>query len=364
MNRKNLLLVLSLVGLMYSCTSFRKPELEKESTFSRADFAETKELKHPQEIVLPELLNPASFTVMNDSILVVNNQPNCDYLVELYSLNTLQPLVQLVPKGNGPNEMNACNLSAHTNNSSLFYLQNNTTKTYYTVHLDSILKYRELRVLSKFRYSSEILETAGLCLMNDTEYVGYHMWYVDDKIYGNGISSPLNRYKKNEDSKKGMNDYSYFVAPVNGAQLFMNPATHQIWSIDMHRDQLCIYDDSLHLIATKEGPDLFVPKYTRKETPAPISFIGFVDDLNYRSYTDYFITDNYIYLVYAGDKHFDLENMHPVEIFKMDFKGNLVCNYKVDRCIYSISIDKGENYLYCVARNSVLKEVTLLKYEL
>ena len=73
--------------------------------FSREDFKDTKELQNPEKIVIDDLLYPASFRVMDDSVLVVGNQPVCEYMLELYSLNTLKPIKQLITKGNGPGEM-------------------------------------------------------------------------------------------------------------------------------------------------------------------------------------------------------------------------------------------------------------------
>ena len=359
------LFILLFVNLIQSCTIERKNASdEQEQTFVRTNFAKTKELKMAQEIVIPDLLNPASFRVIHDSVLIVNNQPGCDYFLELYSLKTLQPIVQLVPKGNGPGEMKSCWLSLHTNDCNQFYLQDDATKTYYTVDIDSILINRKLHILSKFRYSSEILSSAGLCMIDDKGYIGYHQWYLDNKEYNNGINSPLKFFKMNEDSKKSVRDFRYFVSQVNGTQIFVNPQDRQVWSIDMHRDRICIYNDSLRLVKIVNGPDQFSPDYTVRENRQHIPFVIFADELNYRAYIDYYVTDKHIYLVYEGTKHFNPENMLPVEIFKLDFEGNPLCNYKVDRHIYSISIDKKEQYLYGVARSSVLKEPVFLKYEL
>ena len=63
-------------------------------------------------------------------------------------------------------------------------------------------------------------------------------------------------------------------------------------------------------------------------------------------YTDYYI-DKHIYLVYEGNKHFDMK-ISPVEIFKLDFT-DLLYNYKPDRYVYSISINKKEDTLYCAS---------------
>lgn len=360
---KNVLKVLLLVFVVVSGCTQQKESFDRVA-FSRETFGNHIYLNNPCEIVIDSLLNPANFIVMNDTVLVVGNQDNCEYLLEIYSLNTRQPLVRFVVKGGGPNEMSTCAVNIHSNTSMEFYLQDINTQLYYTVNLDSILKNNKLQILSKFKYSSEVLSTADLCLLDSSHYIGYNMWYLDNKEYGNHISSPLHVYEKNEESKKGINDFEYFVASVNGAHFFKNPLTNDIWAADMHSDVIRIYNDSLTQICLLEGPDNLKPEYTQKQSNAPINFIAFANDFDYRTYSDYFITDKHIYLVYEGNKHSDLKELKPIEIFKFDFNGSFICDYKLDRYVYSISIDKSEKFLYCASRKSVMEPPVILKYML
>ena len=139
MKTKNLIAVIA-AAFLSSCTP--QKEVAGDVSFSREDFQTTKELSNPQEIAIDSLLNPAGFRVMNDSVLVVVNQPNCEFLLELYSLNTLQPLAQLITKGNGPGEMFSCALGLHSNASDNFYLQDSNSKTCYIVDLKTLLNSR------------------------------------------------------------------------------------------------------------------------------------------------------------------------------------------------------------------------------
>ena len=75
---KSIVISCMLIIIMSSC-SFENNKLSKNISFSRKDLTEVKELKKPEEIVIDSLLFPASFRVIKDSILVVNNQPMCDY---------------------------------------------------------------------------------------------------------------------------------------------------------------------------------------------------------------------------------------------------------------------------------------------
>ena len=334
-----------------------------EMIFSRADFKENKVMENPEEIVMEDLLYPASFRVMYDSILVVGNQSVCDYQLELYSLNTLKPIKQLITKGNGPNEMFSCGLMLHTNQDKAFYLQDSNAGVCYVTDMKSLLANAVFTPLDKFRYSSEILNTTDICLMGDNRYVGYHMWYLEDKDFS-PVESPLAYYAYNDNSGKGMQDFPYFVASVTGARFFKNPKTGQIWTLDFYRDRIQVYDDSLKVVASMEGPDRFNPSYTKRAINAPVSFVAFEGGLYYAAYTDYYLTDKHIYVVYQGTKSFNPQELPAVEIFKLDFDGNLLCNYKFDRYVYSVSVDSKERYMYVASRKSVDEPPVILRYEL
>lgn len=109
--------------------------------------------------------------------------------------------------------MFSCALGLHSNASDNFYLQDSNSKTCYIVDLKTLLNSRRFVPDEQFRYSSEVLPTSDLCLLDDNRYIGYHMWYLDDKQFSK-VDSPLGYYQKGEDSGKGMDDFPFFVASV------------------------------------------------------------------------------------------------------------------------------------------------------
>lgn len=72
----------------------------------------------------------------------------------------------------------------------------------------------------------------------------------------------------------------------------------------------------------------------------------------------------YIYIIYEGNENFNPDALSPVEVFKLDFDGNLLCNYKLDRHISTVSVDSEEKYLYGTSRSSITGEGTLVRYNL
>ncbi len=352
-----------LVFLVMNSCSFEN-KVSKNLSISRDNLTEIKELYSPKEIVIDSLLYPASFRVVKDSILVVNNQPMCDYLLEFYSLKSCKPLAQMVRKGNGPDDMLSCYLDLHTSESTSFYLMDGMAAKYYKVDLDTLLSYKRLKPMSSFGYSSEINPSTFVLDYDTDTYIGCNMWYSPDKKYSNDISSPLSAFSKNVDNKKPMTDYKYFTASVTGLILFKNPQTGYIWAADMHRDQICIYNDSLRLLSTIDGPDHLEVSYEIAQSNSPVPFVTFTNERDVRGYSDYFITNRFIYLLYEGNEHFDPMNLSPVEILKFDLDGNLLCDYKFDRYIYSISVDHTDTYLYCGSRKNLQDPPVLLKYKL
>ncbi|MFA6768998.1 MAG: hypothetical protein WCR86_11335, partial [Parabacteroides sp.] len=57
-------------------------------SLTRTDFKKHIELKNPEKISLEETINdPTSFYLMNDSLVLVNNNPqHCDSMLEIFSL--------------------------------------------------------------------------------------------------------------------------------------------------------------------------------------------------------------------------------------------------------------------------------------
>ena len=163
---KKLFYYLFVATLLCSCSRTGN-EISGNVEFSREDFKETKKLLNPEEIVIDDLLYPASFRVMDDSVLVVGNQPVCEYMLELYSLNTLKPIKQLITKGNGPGEMFSGSLCLHTNRNVPFYIQDSNANMCYIVDMKSLYDNSKFTPSDKFRCSSEILNTTDVCLLDD-----------------------------------------------------------------------------------------------------------------------------------------------------------------------------------------------------
>lgn len=341
--------------------------------FTRDNFKEHVMLSNPEVIALEDttLNDPAAFYLMHDSIIIVQNQTHCDYLIELFSLNSRKVLAQLATKGNGPGEFNTCSCYVPNSNDPIFYLKDDGVYSYMAVDLDSTLQSKKLSIKNRFQYNPELHYYVEICPTDENHYVGYHMWYLNDSTYSNNVVA-LKKYAMNEKFDESntmaaaMAKYKYFVASVNDVHLFMNPKNKQIWLADAHMDKIEIYDDSLHVLKTLSGPDNYKFKYTLPQSNSPIPFVGFEGDKSYKTYSSFTLTDKHIYIVYQGvnGEVEDIENLQPVEVFKFDWDGNLLCNYKLDRYVYALSVDSKEEYLYCSTCKSIKDPREFVRYKL
>lgn len=363
-NMKRVAIILAI--LVTSCRfSHSNIDHSVSQRFSREDFVIEKQLVDPEEIIIENLLNPVCYNVIKDSLIVVVNQSNCKYFLEIYSLNNRELIASYITKGNGPGEMVDCDCFFPNSTSSLFYVRDMYKNILYITNLDSLLYFKSFAYTRKFKFSDDLYMNSEICIINDSQYIGYNMWYLDDSTYNNKVS-PISVYSidsLNTNSNK-INSASYLVAPVTGAHLLLNPKSGNVWMADIHRDKISIFNDSLHLIKTLIGPDFIESKYSAIQGNAPWPIINFSDGNEPRAYSGYTITDENIYFIYEGTKQYDREHLTPVEVFKIGLDGSLKCNYKLDRNIFNISVDKNETYLYGTSKNQDTGERILVKYKL
>ena len=77
--------------------------------FTREDFQSQKLLSNPEKVVFEDTYNdPVCYWLIQDSLVMVQNQPQSDYMIEIFSLNTQKRILALATRGNGPGEFGSC----------------------------------------------------------------------------------------------------------------------------------------------------------------------------------------------------------------------------------------------------------------
>ncbi|MEA5005414.1 MAG: BF3164 family lipoprotein [Rikenellaceae bacterium] len=365
MKKLSSFLFVCLIIVLSSCTQNNG---EKYIHFTRADFKTTVNLSTPETIILSDIKYAKAYHVMKDSILLISNSGKSPYFIEIFSLNTRERILKLALKGNGPGEFLSCDIYVPSNDQTFFYIRDQ--RKIYTIDLDSTLEHKKLYVTNSFRYNPEIHPYSEVCFPDSISYFGYNKWYINDSTFSNHVPA-VKRYsilKSDNTNSDESEDYNKFLVwAVNNAHLIMNPKNKQLWLASAHQDIIQIFNDSLELLKTLHGPDNFNVKYELiKSNNSPISYVNFMQDNEFRSYGGCDQKDDYLYIIYKGvnRKFSTKQELQSSEIFKIGWNGELLCNYKMDRNINTISITSDNRYMYCTCRDSTDSDIYLVKYKL
>jgi len=360
--------ILGITLVLTSCSSVEKNTVIH---FTRDDFKHRAVLSNPEEIIWgnpSEVSNPDFVTLFHDSILLVQNRVRMPFAIELYSLHSGNLLAQLAPIGRGSGEFLDCAYMGHSMDQSKIYLKDRRTHTYYTVDFLKTLEDGKIYIEHKFHYDPENYLGDDLLILDDRYYAQYSMWYIDWKQHNNNVPK-LKKYEMTPSDQPTYPDdplmgYKYWVRQVNGARILLDTNKGDIWLFDGRQDRIEIYNDVLELKKTFSGPNNFKLRYEMMRTMEGVRGILFAEGKNYRTYESYAYNAKHIYVVYVGVDSFDYDAYPPVEIFKLDWEGNLLCNYKLDRYISEISIDSKEEYIYGNARTSLGDSLRFVRYKL
>ena len=330
-------------------------------SFNRNDFIRTVSLKSSQKIEISEALNPYYCYLVKDSLVLLTNRDNVqEYKAGIYSLASGKLIREFGHKGNGPKEFVSCSLDVRTNDSDIFYMEDVVQNKYWICSIDSLLENNDFQ-LKEFTYSRDVIR---LCPIGN-KYIGYNFWYIKEDEYTNNVPK-LQEYEMISGPKGRLGTgYDYFVANVTGGYVFTNPDNRDVWVADFYEGKIDIYNDSLRLVKSLVGPDKFNHQYKLIEDKG-CKFVYFAKGTSYRGYLCYTYTKNHVYLVYEGTNGtpYRMDNLKHVEIFKLDWNGNLLCNYQLDKHAFAISVDVKEEYLYACCFDSYEGEIEFIKYEL
>ncbi len=354
-----ILSIICLSILLLGCENDNKSHIT--TLFDRNDFLETVSLNSPQKIELEEALNPYYCYLVKDSLVILSNRDDVQkYKAGLYSLNSGKLIREFGHKGNGPKEFIDFTLDIRRNDADVFYVEDVIQNKYWICSLDSLVKNKEYQ-LKEFTYSRDVIR---LCPMND-EYIGYNSWYTKENKYTNNVKKLQSYVMVSGPKGRIATGYDYFVANVTGGYVFTNPTKKNIWVADFFEGKIDIYNDSLQLIKILVGPDEFNHQYKLIEEDG-FKYVYFAKGTSYRGYLCYTLTQDHVYLVYEGTNGtpYRMEDLKNVEIFKLDWNGNLLCNYQLNKHAIAISVDSGEKYLYACCLDSYDGDVEFLKYVL
>ncbi len=356
-------IIISLIMIVISCCN---QEVVSEVTFTQEDFPSTVFLNNPEIITFeqaPLISDPINYYFLKDTLVLVQNQVGANYALDLYSLDSGKHLISLAPKGRGPGEFVTLNLTVSA--SGLLYATDG--KFYYTINQDSLVAHK-LNFTHQFAYGAPgIHPMVGILPINDTSYIAYNLGYTSEAAFNPDNIQPLTKYIVGAESNVNQITFNpkYLAGPVNGGKLLATQ-NGAIWLADAHSPHIFIYNQDLELQKTLSGPVSYDIQYSKVETPA-ITLINFANEQCFRAYISGICTSKYVYLIFEGinginSKDFESNKLPACEILKFTHDGELVCNYKLDKYIYTLTLSEDEKTFYCTARDSFAGAAYFIKY--
>jgi hypothetical protein len=335
---------------------------DKIKIFTRKDFVKDTTLKGTL-VGFHTSAYPLNYTVIRDSLIFVTNWHGDPWYVEIYNLHSKQLIRQIARKGDGPNEFLSCRLIYSNPSDDYFLLYDLVKQSASKYSIDSVC-------LSKSVVPMETIAlprcTKDIALYDTTTLIGYNSYFFQSGKYQNKVPAlfAVNSAAQTRDDINKIDSINakFFTANVSGGYILVSPSSDQIWSVRHYEDRIDIFDKKLQLVRSIVGPDRIRPLYEVKEDNS----ISFRDHKYYRAYYPCAYTKNAVYMIYLGHNGIsgDGKIEKPVEIFKIDWSGKLLCRYKLDKYVYAFSIDKNEENIYATATDKFGNYPLLLKYKL
>jgi|GEM_PF-2840159 len=340
-------IIIVLVVSLSSCNTSEKEQIS--IVFSRNDFPKTTVLAG-EELQISSDKYVQSFNVINDTIVLARYKKAYPYYFGLYNLNSGSKFVEFAERGNGPGEFlggkylsNAYNIKQP----EIIHIIDVITKKVSVFNLDSLLFWPKSHVYLPVQF--ELPDGVfNFCKLDSSRYVCYNSYYLDDKVFSNNndMIFLVNTHGK----PRQIREWKYFTLNVSSGYILISKKENRIIVTDRNKDRIEIFDTLLNHIRTIRGPDIFEPKYKLRFS----NHISFEPGTVEGGFYPCCSTEDYIYHIYRGRYDFipNSTKRQPVEIFKLDWEGNLVENFILDRFIYTISITGDGKIFYGTSYNS------------
>jgi hypothetical protein len=282
---------------------------------------------------------PMLYNMVNDSLILVRNWNGKPYYLELHNIKSNTLLAKFIKRGNGPNEFLSCYVSfkSNTNQLLVFDIHKRVGATY---NIDSVLKHGDFYNPCQFNIPTYLGN--DIEMLNPSNILIFNKYYLTNKQFSNNVS-PIYSYSFNadeQDFKAMYENTKYFTHNVTDAFIAVHPTDDLIWVIYQHENRIEIYNRKLELQKTLLGPKDFEPEYEiREDDGIEVSF-----KVRTRTFWYCFYNNNHIYILYIGEcSGFPKE---PVNLLKFTWDGTPTQRYELDRNLYTVYVDKEENYVY------------------
>lgn len=352
----NIAYIQSILLLLAGCTSKGNVNIYK---YTRNDFPKTIEL-NGTPVLSDSIINPnEAYVVMDSFLLVSNDDPAQKEKIKLFSLKDGHLISSCFSKGHAENELISCNLKFFSSDSKYFYIDDITQCKYWICSLESLYMHKN-PIIGSFLYSRDVLSVYPM----GSNYIGFNLWYLNEKKYNNGITCPIQKFNiNNNKTQQHSAKHHYYVANVSGASIALNPHSGDIWVAYKHDNIIEIYNNDMILKKRMIGPEKSKYNYQTRKIKNQ-EYVFFDKESYVSSFYVCFTTNKYVYLLHENKNGVTIPpKPTPAEIYKFDWEGNLICNYKLDRQAYEISLDSNEQNLFAICMDKE-NNLQVIKYTL
>lgn len=276
--------------------------------------------------------------VYRDSILIVLNKPNNEVkMVEFYNLKTGVKISDYISFGNGNGEM--LNSLSHLRGNS-YEVDDFIKKNIVSINIDSVLHNPNYKIpmFSPYTTSSQFIT-----FFKDDSFININRYCFQNKELG--IKNSQDRFIVEKQGEKMIDDkkYNNVCDAFNVTQgfLIINEKQDRVLFFSGSLAEIEVYNMNLSHIKKIVGPDRIEPIYALEENS--VYYRQFIP----LGYVEYCTDGQDIFVLYVGCGSLDeFEKPKGTYIFKMDWDGNLVKSYFVDKQLSTISKSSDENVFY------------------
>ncbi|GAA3557865.1 BF3164 family lipoprotein [Snuella lapsa] len=352
---KMIILIILFVGCQKS--KVQSIKITKES------FLDIKKLKGEQ-IEIKGLLDPFRYHLIRDTLVIVENNQTDDNYFELFNIKTKQKILEFGQRGKGPNELLSAQLlnnsSDSKNNNSQLFVYDVVKRRLSEYNIDSLMRNGSQKKIKTMDFPSSV---KSFTYMENNKFICYNSFFLESADFYNDTEEVFFYSEKDNLSGPDISNCKFFVSNVTGANILYSAEHNKILVANTHLNKLDFYGKDLELKKSIIGPETAKPEYTFLEKS---KMVKFKRGRSFYSYGSGVVSNNSIYIIYTGaiSYRFDRPNTLPqVEVFKLDWNGNLIKRFVLDKFIFTISLSNDEKYLYGTSINNK-GEIILIKYNL
>ncbi len=278
------------------------------------------------------------FNFLNDTLILTFSEDEEYHIGEIYDVRTGKLIVKCIPKGRGPGELIEAARFRRSIKTGYFEVVDINYNKFASFNLDSVLKFG-------LKYKPYLFELP--LFVNDAvenkrkELICRNRWNMFHDEFDNGVFA-FCKYDKLDtvciDKKT-----PHGLPHRNSGEWNPSPSGGYVYATRFY-GEIQLWNGILKKYKVLVGPNKNKPElYFDKKR-------GYVNTKDPRSYyTSMCVDPGHFYLGYfdmpiGGYDDFMAKNR--MEIFKIDWNGNFVTRFELDKCVHGLYVDSKGEYLY------------------